>query len=162
MQTSTPLSCLINRARREKNNNEWEIRSNSINKCYPIGFHRIHLKTAKYIFFSSAYGTTQNRPYLAQSPPWQCRGFPHSSVGKESACNAGDPDSIPGSGRSPGGGHSNLLQCSSLENPHRQKSLAGYSPQGCKELDTTERLSTALENSKRELFLIALLFPVTF
>ena len=29
-------------------------------------------------------------------------GFPHSSVGKESACNAGDPGSIPGSGRSPG------------------------------------------------------------
>ena len=30
--------------------------------------------------------------------------FPHSSVGKESACNAGDLGSIPGSGRSPGGG----------------------------------------------------------
>ena len=29
-------------------------------------------------------------------------GFPSSSVGKESACNAGDPGSIPGSGRSPG------------------------------------------------------------
>ena len=29
-------------------------------------------------------------------------GFPHSSVGKESACNAGDPSSIPGSGRSMG------------------------------------------------------------
>ena len=31
-------------------------------------------------------------------------GFPHSSVGKESACSAGDPGSIPGSGRSPGEG----------------------------------------------------------
>ena len=31
-------------------------------------------------------------------------GFPDSSVGKESACNAGDPDSIPGLGRSPGEG----------------------------------------------------------
>ena len=29
-------------------------------------------------------------------------GFPDSSVGKESACNAGDPGLIPGSGRSPG------------------------------------------------------------
>ena len=29
-------------------------------------------------------------------------GFPGSSAGKESACNAGDPSSIPGSGRSPG------------------------------------------------------------
>ena len=44
-------------------------------------------------------------------------GFPHSSVGKSSACNAGDPDSIPGSGRSPGEGNSNPLQYSCLENP---------------------------------------------
>ena len=32
------------------------------------------------------------------------KGFPGSSAGKESACNAGDPNSIPGSGRSPGEG----------------------------------------------------------
>ena len=32
------------------------------------------------------------------------QGFPDSSVGKESACNAGDPSSIPGSGRSAGEG----------------------------------------------------------
>ena len=44
-------------------------------------------------------------------------GFPHSSVGKESACNAGDPGSIPESGRSPGEGNLNPLQCSCLENP---------------------------------------------
>ena len=31
-------------------------------------------------------------------------GFPYSSVGKESACNAGDPGLIPGSGRSAGEG----------------------------------------------------------
>ena len=40
-------------------------------------------------------------------------GFPHSSVGKESACNAGGPGSIPGSGRSPGEGidyHSSILR----------------------------------------------------
>ena len=36
---------------------------------------------------------------------------------KVSACNAGDPGSIPGSGRSPGGGHGNPLQYSCLENP---------------------------------------------
>ena len=36
-------------------------------------------------------------------------GFPDSSVGKESGCNAGDPGSIPGLGRSPGGGHGNPL-----------------------------------------------------
>ena len=39
-------------------------------------------------------------------------GLPHSSVGKESACNAGDPDSIPGSGRSAGGGIGYPLQYS--------------------------------------------------
>ena len=44
-------------------------------------------------------------------------GFPHSSVGKESACNVGDPGSIPGSGRSPGEGNGNPLQYSFLENP---------------------------------------------
>ena len=44
------------------------------------------------------------------------RGFPDSSFGKESTCNAGDPGSIPGSGRSPGGGNDYLLQYSGLEN----------------------------------------------
>ena len=44
-------------------------------------------------------------------------GFPHSSVGKEYACNAADPHSIPGSGRSPGEGNGNILQYSCLENP---------------------------------------------
>ena len=62
---------------------------------------------------------------------------------KESTCNAGDLGLIPGLGRSSGGGHGNPLQYSSLENPHRQRSLVGYSPWGCKELDTTERLSIA-------------------
>jgi len=44
-------------------------------------------------------------------------GFPHSSVSKESACNAGDLGSIPGSGRSPGEGNGNPLHYSCLENP---------------------------------------------
>ena len=50
---------------------------------------------------------------------------------------------ILGSGRSPGGGHGNPLQYSCLENPYGQRSLAGYSPLGGKELGMTERLSTA-------------------
>ena len=44
------------------------------------------------------------------------QGFPHSSVGKESACNAGDLGSIPKLGRSAGEGKGYLLQYSSLEN----------------------------------------------
>ena len=43
--------------------------------------------------------------------------FPRSSADKESACNAGDSGSIPGSGRSPGEGNGNPLQCSCLKNP---------------------------------------------
>ena len=102
---------------------------------------------------------------------WQVGSLPllDSSIGEESACNAGDLSSIPGSGRaagegidyplqyswaslvawsvknlpavretwvqslswedSPGGGHGNPLQYSCLENPHAQRSLAGYSPE---------------------------------
>ena len=44
-------------------------------------------------------------------------GLCHSSVGKESACNAEDLGSVAGSGRSPGEGNGNLLQHSCLENP---------------------------------------------
>ena len=44
-------------------------------------------------------------------------GFPGGSAGKESACNAGDPGLIPGSGRSPGEGKGYPLQYSAVENP---------------------------------------------
>ena len=56
----------------------------------------------------------------------------------ESACNVGDLASIPGLGKSLGGGHGNPLQYSCLRNPHGQRSLAGYSPWGLQELDITE------------------------
>ena len=55
--------------------------------------------------------------------------FPCGSVSKESPCNAGDLGSIPGLGRSPGEGKGYPLQYS------------GHSPWGCKQSDTTERLS---------------------
>ena len=64
-------------------------------------------------------------------------GFPGGSVSKESACNTGDLGSIPRLGRSPGEGNGNPLQYSCLENPHGQRSLAGCSPWGHKESDTT-------------------------
>ena len=56
-------------------------------------------------------------------------GFPCGSAGKESACNAGDLDLIPGWGRSPGEGKGYPLQCSGLE-----KSMGS-------QRDTTEPLS---------------------
>ena len=45
------------------------------------------------------------------------RGFPDGSVSMESSCSIGDVGLIPGSGRSPRGGHGNPLQYSCLENP---------------------------------------------
>ena len=66
---------------------------------------------------------------------------------KKLTANAGDIrdlDLIPGSGRSPGGGHGNPSQYSCLENPYGQRSLAGYSPWGHRESDTTEATEQAL------------------
>ena len=68
-------------------------------------------------------------------------GLPWWLSGKEYAHSAGATSSIPGLGRSPEGGHGNPLQYSCLEIPHGQRSLAGYSPRGCKESDMTEQLS---------------------
>ena len=62
-------------------------------------------------------------------------GFPHSSVGKDSACSAGDPGSMPGSGRSPRIVKRRKWQPTPVFLPgesHGQRSLAGYSPWGCK------------------------------
>ena len=59
-------------------------------------------------------------------------GFPDSSVGKESACNAGDLGSIPGLGRSPGEGKDYPLQYSGLENS------VDCIVHGVAKLDTTE------------------------
>ena len=69
-------------------------------------------------------------------------GFPGGSDGKESACNAGNLGLIPGSGKSPGEGNGWLPTPIFLpEKFHRHKSLAGYSPRGRKESDTTEQLT---------------------
>ena len=67
--------------------------------------------------------------------------FPGGASGEEPACQGrrpGDTGLIPVSGRSPGRGRSNPLQCSRLENPHGRVSLVDYSPRGCKGSDTAE------------------------
>ena len=74
---------------------------------------------ARYIYFFDSYSFY--------------KGFPDSSVGKESAYNSGDPGSIPGLGRSLGEGIGYPLQFSGLENSR-----------GRKESDTTEQLSLSL------------------
>ena len=65
---------------------------------------------------------------------------PGGSDGKESAFNAGDPGLIPGSGRFTWRRKWHSIPVFLPGKSHGWRSLAGYSPWGCKELDTTERL----------------------
>ena len=69
-------------------------------------------EVSTYLDYPSSFAfpnTDMNKVFL----PW---GFPGSSDGKESVCNAEDSGLIPGLGRSPGGGNVYPLQCSCLEN----------------------------------------------
>ena len=71
----------------------------------------------------------------------QLNGLPQWFSGKESACNvgaAGDASSIPGLGRSPGGGHGNPLQYSCQDNPMDRGTSNAAVHGVAKELDTTE------------------------
>ena len=68
--------------------------------------------------------------------------YPGGSDGKASACNAGDPGLIPGSGRSPWGRKWQPTPVLLPGQSHGQRSLLSYSPWGLKELGTTECLST--------------------
>ena len=81
-------------------------------------------------------------------------GFPGSSAGKESVCNARELGLIPGLGRPLGGGNGNPLQYSCLKNPQGQRSLVGYSPWDYKESDMTEHLRTAHSMHLMILFLM--------
>ena len=73
-------------------------------------------------------------PSVASSPA--AVGFSRRSDSKESAYNSGDLGSIPGLGRSPEEGK--LTPVFLPGESHEQRSLAGYSPWGCKESDMTE------------------------
>ena len=68
----------------------------------------------------------------------------------------GRPGLDPWIGKIPRGRHGNPLQYSCLENPHAQRSLAGYSPWSHKELEATEQLSIA---HGRRIFLLSIPFP---
>ena len=68
-------------------------------------------------------------------------GFPDGSAREESACRAGDSGdtgSIPGLGRSPGGGKWQPTPVFLPGEFHGQRSLVGYSPWGLKESDMTK------------------------
>ena len=62
-------------------------------------------------------GVSEGFKQIGNKINFSCLDFPGGSDGKASAYNAGDPGSIPGSGRSPGEGNDNPLQYSCLENP---------------------------------------------
>ena len=91
---------------------------------------------------------------------------------KEFACNAGDPGSIPGLGRFPWRRKWQPTLVPLLGKSHGQRSLVGYSPWGCKDSDTTERLSDftfcsitwSILSSRRysSTFLISSLFSFLF
>ena len=91
-----------------------------------------------------SYGASQLALEVENHPP-----SPAVTAGE-----ARDTGAIPGSGRSPGGGHGNPLQYPCLENRHEQRSLAGYSPWGHKGLDMTEAIEHSctgpMKNIKRE------------
>ena len=69
-------------------------------------------------FFFSSYVSSASFLRMGICHCWvlSASGFPSGSDGKGFACNAGDPGSMPGSGRSPGEGNGNPLQYSCLEN----------------------------------------------
>ena len=70
----------------------------------------------------------------------KCMGFPGSSNGKKFACNAGDSDLIPGSGKPPGEGNANPFQYFCLENPMDRRAW-WPTVHGLQSLHMTERLS---------------------
>ena len=72
-----------------------------------------------------------------------CLGLKLVQTGKESAYNAEDLGSIPGLGRSPGGGHGNSLQYSHLKNP-MDRSMWWPTGHGVAESDMTEQLILSL------------------
>ena len=84
--------------------------------------------------------------WMSKMQVYSYEGLPWWPSGRESACNAEDPGSIPGWGRSTGGQHGNPLQYSFLENPMYRGALRGYRPKGCKQSDMTERLSTSQQH----------------
>ena len=91
--------------------------------------------------------------WFTKWPPLACRlGFPSSSAGKESPCNAGDPNSIPGSGSSPGERIGYPLLPAEF---HGLRSLVGYR-HGASKSQTRLWLNTA-QNSMSFLSSLSLL-----
>ena len=105
-------------------------------ECFLVAERALLLEKSLWEFPSVAHCVAEHIPILITTvPPPIFRDFPGGSRVKNLPANAGDAGLIPGSGRSSGGGNSNPLQYSCLEDflPgkfHGQRSLAGYTPLG--------------------------------
>ena len=77
-------------------------------------------------------------------------GLPRGLKGEELACHARDAGSIPGSGRSPGGGHGNPPQYSCLENPIARGAWRATVHGVTKESDKTEQLNNNDEDTNND------------
>ena len=77
-------------------------------------------------------------------------GFPDGSDSKKICLPCWRLGFNPWSGRSPGGGHGNSNPVSLPGESHGQRSLAGYSPWGCKESDTTNNLTFHFHGASQE------------
>ena len=69
--------------------------------------HRIFTNSLKYLlnFCTHENPQSKHRIFLIERCPWYIQDFPGSSASKEFTCNAGNPGSTPGSGKSPGEGN---------------------------------------------------------
>ena len=89
----------------------------------------------------SVYGSLSNSIFnkqLIEPKSFSSMGFPGDSVVKNPPANAGDLGSTPGLGRSPGKGNGNPSRILAWKS-HGQRSLAGFSPWGHKELSTKQQ-----------------------
>ena len=114
-------------------------RSSGERNGYPLQYSCLENAMDRGAWWDTVHGVAKSQTGLTNT---FTLGFPGGSDGKESACNAGDLDSIPELGRSPGVGNSNPLQYSCLENSMNRK--AWWGPWSRKESDMTERLTFPL------------------
>ena len=91
----------------------WTFSSCSDRGLLFIAMHKLLIVVTSLV---AEHGLSSCGSQLSSPSVYGIWGFPCGSAGKESACNVGDLDSVPGLGRSPGEGKGYPLQCSGLEN----------------------------------------------